>query len=118
VNERELVVGGIPSRSLHHTVAVDDAVRLDQVSGQDHPSGTQGVLGPVVVPGSVVPVPDQLDPIAHETTPFMSGGSDAMRNAGYAIPDIAYRKTGAAAATPVSLARNATIPARQRTIRT
>ena len=65
VDESKLVEGCVAGRRLNHLLAVHDAVRLDELASKDHPCGAQGVLGTMVVPGRVVPVPDQLDAVAH-----------------------------------------------------
>src|SRR5207245_6718562 len=96
VDQAQLVIGGVSSWSFDDPHAVDNPVRLDELAGEDHPGRSQRMLWSVIVPGRVVPVPDQLDPVAH------GGRCSAARYAGYASAVIAYRNTGPAAATPVS----------------
>ena len=74
VDEPDLLIGGVPRNGLGDAPAVEDAVGLDELAGQDHAGRPQRMLRPVVVPRRVVSVPDQLDAFAHARL--------AARNAG------------------------------------
>ncbi len=92
-------------------------------------AGRSGMLGSVVVPGRIVPVPDQLDPFAHgpiighacwTRPPSAVGrrGRPAASGREAASTTTAYRNAGAAAAMPVSFTKKATPAETIRTIRT
>lgn len=69
VDEAELFVGGVAGESLDDVVTVDDPVVMDQSSGELHPSRSERMLRPVVVPGGIVAVPDELHPLAQGPVP-------------------------------------------------
>src|SRR5205823_7160557 len=120
VDGEEFVHRGVAGGRLHNTVPVDDPVVLDQLAREQHALRTERMLRAVVVHRSVVSVPHELHAIAHRTGSRERRASvNAGRlsrswssNTGNAIMAIAYRKAGAAAATPVSLAKYATTAVR------
>jgi hypothetical protein len=65
VDQEQLLVGGVAGDTFSHAGAVDEAIGMDELAGQDDASRAQRMRGPVVVAGSIVAVPDKLHLFAH-----------------------------------------------------
>jgi hypothetical protein len=79
VNQEDLLVDGIPGAGRGDVLAIGNSVGIDQVVGQQDPAGLQGVHRSEVVPGSVLPVSNELDPIGH-TFERLPGGNRAQNS--------------------------------------